>query len=550
MQARRKLLPILLVILALFVAALAVAACGGSGEVDSRGQTWMNFPSVPVNVDANGAANIYGIGIGQVLPPEQVTMLQSMGDAQRLEARVGFEGVSVYKNGEDALNVLWNDESQTNLQDILRQVPGAAMAADYLPMLRDVGVGVAVNLPPAQGAPALAVPKWTGPTAFEPSAPANPTRPIEIGFLAFDESGQGLIAGIPASTLGVPLSLDPNTMALLQQFGVTDVTVDTQPDGMHLMLNGKPLPVIAYNDSSLATLQGMLTPFLNDPVAKAAVDSLLPKLPALDLNVNVGFNGAPADIKLPDIDLKIGDGGVLNAFGLDIPGVSIPTDALKPLADAGIGQLSVKATGESIDLAVNGQQLPTINFTPAGRAAIAAIASSQAGISPDLINSGLDILTKSGVGASIELPGGASAAPAAVVIPAPATDIAAPVIRANVVIENGQIASFGGISAETLAGLGVSLPTLPPAVMSILDSLDADTLNIKSQGGDGLHILANGEEVLSLGYDPASLGAMWSLLKPLMGDTIANNPGLAQLIEQQILPLLTVADLDVTVTMQ
>ena len=72
MQARRKLLPILLVILALFVAAMAVAACGGSGEVDSRGQTWMNFPSVPVNVDANGAANIYGLGIGQVHHARQV----------------------------------------------------------------------------------------------------------------------------------------------------------------------------------------------------------------------------------------------------------------------------------------------------------------------------------------------------------------------------------------------------------------------------------------------------------------------------------------------
>ena len=264
MQARRKLLPILLVILALFVAAMAVAACGGSGEVDSRGQTWMNFPSVPVNVDANGAANIYGLGIGQVLPPEQVAMLQSMGDAQRLEARVGFEGVAVYKNGEDALNVLWNDESQTNLQELLRQMPGAAMAADYLPMLRDVGVGVAVNLPPTQGAPALAVPKWTGPTAFEPSTPANTTPPIEIGFLSFDPSGEALIAGIPASALGIPLQLDAGTMAMLQQLGIGDVTVDTQTDGMHLMLNGKPLPVIAYNDSSLATLQSMLTPLLPD----------------------------------------------------------------------------------------------------------------------------------------------------------------------------------------------------------------------------------------------------------------------------------------------
>ena len=154
MQARRKLLPILLVILAVLVTALVLAACGGSGAVDSRGQTWMNFPSLPVNVDANGAANIYGIGLGQVLPPEQVQMLQSMGDAQRLEARVGFSGVQVLKNGEDAVNVLWDDETQANLVGLLEQVPGAAVAADNLGMLRNLGVGVAVNLPPAQGAPA------------------------------------------------------------------------------------------------------------------------------------------------------------------------------------------------------------------------------------------------------------------------------------------------------------------------------------------------------------------------------------------------------------
>ena len=549
MQARRKLLPILLVIVALLSAVAVLVACGGSGDVDSRGQTWMNFPSLPVNVDAQGAANVYGIGIGQVLPPDQVALLQSMGDAQRLEARVGFDGVQVYKNGEDAVNLLWNDESLTNLQDIVRQAPGGAVVADNLPMLRNLGVGVAVNLPPAQGAPVLAVPKWTGPTAFEPSTPANPTQPIEIGFLSFDENGQGLIAGIPASTLGIPLNLDPGTMALLQQYGIADVTVNTQPDGMHLMLNGKPLPVIAYNDSSLATLQGMLTPFLNDPMAKAAVDSLLPRLPALDLNLNVDFTGAPAAIKLPDIALKIGEGGALNAFGIDIPGVSIPAESLAPLAAAGIGSLAVRASGESIDLAVNGQQLPTINFTPAGRAAIAGIASSAGGVSPDLINAGLDILANNGLAASIELPGAANAAPPVTVAP-PSSDIGTPVIRANIVVENGQITSIGGIPAATLAGLGVNLPALPPEVMNLIGTLGASTLNIQSKGGDGLHILADGEEVLSLAYDPASLGALWTLVKPFLGDSVASNPGLVQMIEQQILPLLTVADLDVAISVQ
>ena len=547
MQERRKLLPILLVILVVLLAAVVLVACGGSGAVDSRGQSWMNLPSLPVNVDASGNANIYGIGLGQVLTPDQVQLMQTMGDAQRLEARVGFEGVAVLKNGEDALNVLWNDESQANLQGVLRQVPAAAPAADYLPMLRNVGVGVALNLPPAQGAPALNVPKWTGPTPFQPSAPANATPPIDIGFLSFDQSGQALIAGIPASTLGIPLALDAGTMGMLQQFGIGDVTVDTQPDGLHLALNGNPLPVIAYNDSSLTTLQSMLTPLLPAGPTAELVNGLLPRLPSLDLNLNVGFNGAPADITLPDINLKLTEGGGVNVFGLDIPTVSIPMDSLQPLIDAGIGSLNVRASDQSIDLAVNGQQLPTINFTPAGRTAIAGIVSSQAGVSPDLINGGLDILAKGGVAASIELPGGGSAAPA-VTIPA-APDVAPPVIRANIVVDNGEIVSFGGIPAATLGALGVTLPTLPPEVMSILGSLGADTINLTVQP-DGLTILAGGEEVLSVAYDATSLGALWGLAKPLAGATLADNPGLTQLIEQMILPMMTISDVNVTIELQ
>ena len=122
-------------------------------------------------------------------------------------------------------------------------------------------------------------------------------------------------------------------------------------------------------------------------------------------------------------------------------------------------------------------------------------------------------------------------------------------IRANVVIEDGAIVSFGGIPAETLAALGVTLPSLPPEVMSILGSLGADTLNVRVQP-DGLQILAGGEEVLSMAYDAASLGALWGLVKPLAGPTLADNPGLTQLLEQTILPLMTKADVDLTITLQ
>ncbi|MCB0048139.1 MAG: hypothetical protein KDE24_01145, partial [Caldilinea sp.] len=145
MQAKRKFLPILLVII---VTVLVVAACSGGGG--GQGKTMFNLPSTPVNVDANGAASIYGIGLGQLLTPDQVQQLQALG--QKVELRVGHNGIHVYVNGEDQAYLAWDDESAGNLQELLAGVPGAETAAQALPWLRRVGLGASINVPAASGA--------------------------------------------------------------------------------------------------------------------------------------------------------------------------------------------------------------------------------------------------------------------------------------------------------------------------------------------------------------------------------------------------------------
>lgn len=123
------------------------------------------------------------------------------------------------------------------------------------------------------------------------------------------------------------------------------------------------------------------------------------------------------------------------------------------------------------------------------------------------------------------------------------------VIRANIVIEDGQIVSIGGIPGGDAWRLGRD--AADPAARSDEHSRRPwlRHINIKAQP-DGLHIAAGGEEVLSIAYDATSLGGLWGLLKPLAGATLADNPGLTQLIEQMILPMLTTSDVDVTLTLQ
>jgi hypothetical protein len=93
MQAKPKILKVFLVAL---IASLLLGACYGGDS----GRVWFNLPSLPLRLDSNGAATIYGLPAGAILPAAQVQQFQS-GDIQKLEARTGYNGVHVELNGDD-----------------------------------------------------------------------------------------------------------------------------------------------------------------------------------------------------------------------------------------------------------------------------------------------------------------------------------------------------------------------------------------------------------------------------------------------------------------
>ncbi|MCB0133664.1 MAG: hypothetical protein KDD75_00960, partial [Caldilineaceae bacterium] len=382
MQAKRKFLPILLVII---VTVLVVAACSGGGG--GQGKTMFNLPSTPVNVDANGAASIYGIGLGQLLTPDQVQQLQALG--QKVELRVGHNGIHVYVNGEDQAYLAWDDESAGNLQELLAGVPGAETAAQALPWLRRVGLGASINVPAASGA-ALDIPRWRGETAISPQQPETTKDPLALG-VSFDESGSGSLGAIPGSVIASltgganPLQLDPATLAQLKGLGINALAVQTTPAGIELTVNGKKMPGIAYDSAYLARTLNLLPAVAGGAVPDDLLQMAAEQLPGLNVALNVDLTGQPTDFKLSELPVKIGDSGNLEVMGIAIPGVSLPADTLQQLRDLGVSQLAVNASTEALNLAVDGKALPSIRFAPGGLATIAGIAGAQSGISGDAI---------------------------------------------------------------------------------------------------------------------------------------------------------------------
>ena len=141
-----------------------------------------------------------------VLQPAQIQQMQSA-NIQQLEIRIGYNGIHLYINGEDMPYLDWDEASVTTLQGVLTSlpptvVPNGSTIAGLLPWLRKIGLGLALNIPLAQGETALDIPRWTGETEVQEETPAETTiGPITIASVVFDDAGEATIEGVPVSTI-------------------------------------------------------------------------------------------------------------------------------------------------------------------------------------------------------------------------------------------------------------------------------------------------------------------------------------------------------------
>lgn len=543
---------------ALFVS-LIVVSCTGGG---SSGKTWFNLPSIALKVQQNGTATAYGIPVNAVLlQPDMLQQLQAA-DVQRVEARWGYNGVHVFLNGEGLPYLAWDESSASELGAVVKAagIQQADLVNSLLPWLRKIGWGVRLDLPLASGASALSIPRWSGETSVTPVAVSEPTiGPLNLNNISFDDQGNGKVGPVSLSALGVNAALPSNVLAIINALGIDALTVQTQPDGLHLSLDDRALPFIAYDEAHLTRALAWGDKLAPGNPTLAALAPIASKLPGADVAMTVSFTGEPAgELSLQDLSIGINPDGTVRALGLDLPtGPLVPAETLSMLQSANVQKLDVNLREGGVTLGVNGQALPAINWTPAGLGVVSTLATSLAGMPEEQISGVLDLVNGTDVGLSVDVP---AADGAEVVDAAPVTeatfapvdlgDFAAPVIRAALSVDaQGTVSNIGNISGDTLAAVGVPPIALPANIVSILDSLGASQVGIHTTDGTA-EVKLDGETALSLQYDAASLQALLSLVKPLAGVELLNDPNISKIIDEQILPLVPGAQVDVTVDLQ
>jgi len=541
MQAKPKILKIFVVALIL---SLMLTACFGGG---TTGSTWFNLPSIPLKVQDNGSVTVFGLAV--MNNPALLDQLRTA-NVQKLEVRIGYNGVHAYANGNDLPYVSWDAASVATLQELLRNapdIPNGPLIANALPILRQIGLGVSVlDASAATGS----FTRWSGETSAQTETAESTIGPFQLGGIAFDEGGNLSIGGLSAASLGVegPI-LDANTLGMLQSYGIENLQIATEPNGIKLAMNGDPLPGISYDSASLANVMPVLQGFAPDLVP--TLESAMPMLQNADLDVAVSFTGEPiGELALSDLPVALNADGTLSVFGVSAGSTPlVPADLLAQLQATGVQQLNIEVGQDGLFLAADGQTLPTITWTPENLETLSGIIAPLAGIDPGMIASGLALIEETGaIKAAVAMPGvtpETSEINKTIATPDVSGQPVA-TIHADAIYSAGSIQSIGGLPEGVVPGLPLALP---PNVAGILGSLGAEQIELDTDVGK-LNLLLDGETALTINYDQPSLTTALGLAGPFLAGTPLENPAVLTLVQEQILPLVPAADLAVTVALQ
>jgi hypothetical protein len=223
------------------------------------------------------------------------------------------EGLLILVNGQAIPSLAWDGEKLVATAEVLDTLgAGVALLDRVLPLITNLGVGVIIRFPLAQGEEALPLVAAESEVAAEALAAQQeflaavgvpPTIQLTVEYAA---DGTWTIADLASAEWSqlVPgvmemLTLTPATIQAMTAAGISELGLATNTDGIFISINGKTLPYITWADGrinhllTLAEETGLLSQALGDSpdmvAIMDAVESLLPAVQATDMNLRVTF---------------------------------------------------------------------------------------------------------------------------------------------------------------------------------------------------------------------------------------------------------------------
>ncbi len=271
----------------------------------------LKLPPVYVQYDNDGVLGAAGITTNQLY---QWTGLDLRGfnlqpwvvqrfvqaNIQHMEIVEGEQGLGIYVNGAPLPYVAWDGKSLQNLGELLPGlgVPYGDIVGKLLPLVRYTRLGLVIQFPVAPGAQLKPFRPPNAPAVMRAQVKRMGEPVAVVRFdVAYDENGLPSLFGLHATTLrslGVdltPLALNRNLVHSLTKAGVQHIHFVNRPDGIHIFVNNKPLPYLAWDAEHVNTaleLYGVLSGMRSSPVMRL-LTQVLPMVRRSDVDLLLRF---------------------------------------------------------------------------------------------------------------------------------------------------------------------------------------------------------------------------------------------------------------------
>jgi len=326
----------------LMVAVLILAGCapraggGATMTVPGAENLAIDLPALLIDFDHAGQPSVGNVPVAQlasqfapglldslVLPPE---LVQYMVDSniQHLQISNSPEGLILQINSRSLPSLKWNGEILEDTAGVIELLgaelgAGAALVEKLLPLIAHVGVGVIVRFPAAEGVAQIPLYSTEGPETalatkqaqdqFLATVDSPPTITVPV---FYDAQGSWRVGDltdaewINLTGLAVfdSFRMQPTAVNQLMQQGISQLSISTDANGIHVSINRHSLPYIGWADGELnnvldlAEQMGLWNTLadrsMNTGEIVAMIEQLLPIVQTSEVTITAHFPEALA----------------------------------------------------------------------------------------------------------------------------------------------------------------------------------------------------------------------------------------------------------------
>jgi len=261
------------------VAVLAMAGCapraGAGAEAASSDALYVDLPSILVEYDAEGQASLLGMPVAELggalgtdlsalsLGAETIGKFTDA-NVQHIQISNQPNVLRIYMNGAPLPAIIWNGDAMSALAETLTGLgTDASMLTTLTPLLPNLGVGLALQMPVPSGETAIPlatsgadIDSATALSAFDAAEAAQANINLTLDYAADGSVAIGGIAPFMLNMIGLQpaaLAIPADQMESIAGLGIQSMGVKTVPNGLLLQINGNTLPYLQWSNAEEIT---------------------------------------------------------------------------------------------------------------------------------------------------------------------------------------------------------------------------------------------------------------------------------------------------------